>query len=1624
MMLLISKSSLVALALAAGFIVFSPASAQVSGLYKDGVLVEAMDLLGDLPEIPPGELHIHGARSMPGASTLQSNAVAERVMKATDELKELATALDDGSNLTPAERETLRAVSDELGESHAALLNGLKELEQSLAVRGLAPDVLTLQQQQTAVIREGVAKLEALLAAADSGGAAEMVVLNTFLRTLETHPLPVAPEPERRVREFTLTAPLLSKEEALVLLERKESGGPDEPTRSRAPRGGGGVPANLAQTPEITFTPEIVTQAAALGNDALAIFEFVRNKTEFQAYLGSRKGAAFTLEQLAGNDVDQASLLLALLRCSGIPSRYVRGTCEIDPAAATAWLGVDHPATAASVLTTAGLNGVAINGPGGVVAVRFTMVWVEAELPINNYRGVGADTSGKAWVPMAPAFKSHDLQPGIDAYAALNFDPDAFLLEFVSGMTPDLPLDRFASDLLAANPGTPLAAIERSKTIAEAKLGLLPASLPVRLLSAPQRFNALEAHQRYRVRFIVTNAATTMIDQTVDLSSIAGKRVMVDYVAATLQVQQTLDSFGGIYETPPNLVTLRPRLLVDGAVLVESAAAVGMGRTHGFDMQFLQPTGASNVQPTVSNTIIAGDSQAIAFDTFLDRAPEFQSQPAGTAGDLFDIFIHDTAEEYLHRVDLSFARAERLMRLISTHDVSEAIVGNQIKVAMSFGIPISFDWEGLFVDADRRIVGPFPVNGDNSRTRPFMIVTGMEGSNLENRVFEDGFEQDAVSTIKILQRAAEANIPISTISTSIAVDSPGFSHPTSVRNAVNAALAQGRVVTIPRDPITVGLWSGTGYSDMEPGGAGGWIISGGISGTLSSNSGGATTEAWPITNPCDAEDVTGVITNPPADAPHPEAVFVANDRRLNFRAVLTFTCEDGTIMVQPKMLPFRNTTLRHGGGNYEIRLVAFGVPPQVIRRFTIVELKKLKVIDAAKPAVFKEAPTDSEITVLEDPQSDKVTINLEATVAPALPANAQLVLWKVEGTSTNPASGSFAGGTASVELDISSGNREFLVKAGCDDNKNGSLENGEVTRNLTVKVSNLDLDVDSDYDGAITDADDDPLELSAGGVVTANLDDDNGNSVLDRDDSSVSGENDLAPIQLGFQSQTPPSSGTLKLEATSGGSRIKLWQGSTKGTPVALPKTWNVGTDTIPTTLYLEGVSGSAAARDVKLKLTYENAGNKSEDEIALTVVAITVENLRTTTKIDASKIQTGEFVAFKVRLRAEVEPASSSNAIRWTLGGSTIKSYEHDIDEAAKHKLIDLETADLENDEISFFWRDQGLPHTVKVAVKLPGVSKECELEVDFTVPQSPDPSTDIYCNVLGSDVAYKNPNGENETYDALTSHENWHAGSNMDNGDAAVASGPEGFWGDGNPRFSATYNGSAFLNWHKAYLDAHFAWRNTFNVGGLGTLPSGPPPVPQHFRALPAGTNVETSRLYGYVRLGEFQNLDQLGRDVVSPWHGDGHVNLEYFDPLMVSLRSPGARENTFWKWHGQIDTVRNAHATDRAAVISTLPLANATVSSVSSVTVAFDLPVSALPYLDPAAGQDVLNTIALRPGALRVNGSNATQVEDVGPATNTYRYYRFTGFTPPAVGQVTVTLAGTASYAGTTWIFTRTP
>ncbi|MDD6776976.1 MAG: pseudomurein-binding repeat-containing protein [Methanobacteriaceae archaeon] len=68
----------------------------------------------------------------------------------------------------------------------------------------------------------------------------------------------------------------------------------------------------------------------SVKDKAVAIYNYVKDYIDYSFYYDTKHGAVGTLEVGSGNCVDQAHLLVAMLRTADIPARYVHGTCTFS----------------------------------------------------------------------------------------------------------------------------------------------------------------------------------------------------------------------------------------------------------------------------------------------------------------------------------------------------------------------------------------------------------------------------------------------------------------------------------------------------------------------------------------------------------------------------------------------------------------------------------------------------------------------------------------------------------------------------------------------------------------------------------------------------------------------------------------------------------------------------------------------------------------------------------------------------------------------------------------------------------------------------------------------------------------------------------------------------------------------------------------------------------------------------------------------------------------------------------------------------------------------------------------------------------------------------------------------
>ncbi len=275
---------------------------------------------------------------------------------------------------------------------------------------------------------------------------------------------------------------------------------------------------DLEEAREIRFlaasAPDVAETAARLGSP-VRIYEYVLNEFEYLPYYGVRSGAQNALWRKGGNDVDLAALLIAMLRSRGVRARYANGDIVVPDAALASWLGVATRAQALSILNS---NRVPVVSSAAGSSVELSHVWVEALLPISNYRGIEraqaipacADESADCkWIALDPSFKQHTITPpDVDTLSfALTFDYARYYNaikvddEWVKNKNPAEILQQ---NILAANPGRALSDIVGSIAIIPVATGVLPGSLPYQV-NAGTVFHHVSAAARDGLAYNDTN---------------------------------------------------------------------------------------------------------------------------------------------------------------------------------------------------------------------------------------------------------------------------------------------------------------------------------------------------------------------------------------------------------------------------------------------------------------------------------------------------------------------------------------------------------------------------------------------------------------------------------------------------------------------------------------------------------------------------------------------------------------------------------------------------------------------------------------------------------------------------------------------------------------------------------------------------------------------------------------------------------------------------------------------------------------------------------------------------------------------------------------------------------------
>ncbi len=596
------------------------------------------------------------------------------------------------------------------------------------------------------------------------------------------------------------------------------------------------VPEDVADAPEAPLSEEILAKAKELDYDYVRIYEYVRNGIRSEWYSGSTKGALGTLRTGAGNAVDQASLLIALLRAAGAPARYVQGVAEIGVDGIASAAGLSDPGQVPEMLAKAGIAYSPVVQGGRVAMVRIEHTWVAVQVPYTNYRGIVLDASGKTWLPLDVFHKALQPKSASVGLAGLGLDLQELASQYRSKVQAvdfgtfmrervDAALQLKSSSYEAAVAPAPI----RLQT-----LGLLPNTLAFTVVATTAESSALPSAVRSTARLRLFNDAAGAGEAGLDISlpvhDLFNQRATINYIPAELADHRAILLAGGLDLAPVYLYQLRPELRLDGYQHKVGLTPLAGGSQVKFRLDIQTP---ANTQ-TVEQNFLVGAYHAIGVgQSGVARSPT----PSARDGEYDAARLLDgIVQRYESQWSAFEAGAAALSGAAVVHPApSVTIVSNALNAYSINSVPYTLEWKGVTMDAaahSTEVIAP-----DAAGARRLQAAIGLAGSSLEHSVFQSQFGAESVSADKLIALARAQNATVLTLTSPNAPELATLPLAQATQAELRSWLQSGYSVEIPAQSIAHAAWRGMGWIVSDPAtGASGYFLSGGIAGGATAQS--------------------------------------------------------------------------------------------------------------------------------------------------------------------------------------------------------------------------------------------------------------------------------------------------------------------------------------------------------------------------------------------------------------------------------------------------------------------------------------------------------------------------------------------------------------------------------------------------------------------------------------------------------------------------------------------------------------------------------------------------------------------------------------------------------------------
>jgi hypothetical protein len=645
----------------------------------------------------------------------------------------------------------------------------------------------------------------------------------------------------------------------------------------------------LGSKAEAELTTDIRSRAASLGNNALNIYNWVRNNVEWQPTWGGQQTADMTLDVKRGNAMDIATLTIALLRAASIPARYVHGTVDIPPEQFKNMAGDFESLEAASdFVASSGVRGTAMYLNGSLKSFRIEHVWVEAALPYYPSQGTRAASTTNpidTWVPMDPSYKLYDYMHGMDAQTITtiaNIDGEQLANNFINSGTVNEQegwVQGLNSNIIAQAQEQAQKKLEEhingmqnptvgdvigGRSIRQQVHPFFPSSLPYPVVVRGNTYSELPDSLRVRVTLGLgwdRYSFDYNQSKTYPLYQLNQRSIAISFKPATTAdtnalralVPENLTDLSQLPSFLPSSIRVIPEIKRDNEVLLTSGA-MELGESIDMGYVFQTPTKSYLNQ---RDSVIAGSYLALGV---------VGSNPSQKAFNALRINLEQT-KQILETGSAAQKAALTRERLVGDRYVT-GILGyysqfitqsrmmgiksrttyQSLPMAGSFGYEPSqrtllginrgIESHGVYMNV-RLMQATRDRQGDSGKEKQLTLQAGMLASALEHSVPEQMFtdpdnatKPEGFSTAKALGLAMAQGQKIYTINQQNRTTAlTALRLDSSAMSEINNALASGKEITAHTDPLIIAGYRGSGYAITDPvTGEGAYKISGGKNG--------------------------------------------------------------------------------------------------------------------------------------------------------------------------------------------------------------------------------------------------------------------------------------------------------------------------------------------------------------------------------------------------------------------------------------------------------------------------------------------------------------------------------------------------------------------------------------------------------------------------------------------------------------------------------------------------------------------------------------------------------------------------------------------------------------------------